>query len=299
MTPPALHRAADRLAMWWEDRAARAPAPFRPASAEPLAAFEPLGALPPPPAGPGLHRLRAPAGGDLLAVHVFAPRGARRGTAILAPPWKIPRVAAVRGWVSLLLRAGLEAWVAVPPHHLERAAPGRRSGEAFFSPDLARTRRNVEQAVRELRLHLALAAARGPAGLVGLSLGALAAGLAATGPERAAFAVLVAPPADLGAVLADTPIGRRYRRLAEAAGAPLPPADALRPMLQPLEPRARAPTARRLFLAAGAHDAVAVGGPAALSAAWGLAPNVYPRGHLTLLFACRRLRRDVADFLRG
>jgi hypothetical protein len=40
-----------------------------------------------------------------------------------------------------------------------------------------------------------------------------------------------------------------------------------------------------------------VGGARALARAWNLPERSYPRGHLTLLLACRALRRDVAAFL--
>jgi hypothetical protein len=71
-------------------------------------------------------------------------------------------------------------------------------------------------------------------------------------------------------------------------------------MLAPFRADARRPTADRLFLAAGREDRIALGaGALALARAWGVAPRLYPRGHLTLLFACRALRRDLAAFLGG
>jgi hypothetical protein len=48
----------------------------------------------------------------------------------------------------------------------------------------------------------------GPAGVVGLSLGALAAAVAITAPDAPEFAALVAPPADVAAVLRARPRGR-------------------------------------------------------------------------------------------
>jgi hypothetical protein len=53
-----------------------------------------------------------------------------------------------------------------------------------------------------------------------------------------------------------------------------------------------------VLLAAGDADAIAVGGPAALARAWGVPLSRHARGHLTLLFGCRALRREVADLLR-
>lgn len=301
---PWLHRSVDALAMWSEDRVARPPDPFRPGSEDPLTCFDPLPPPPAGPAGPGPWRFPAFAwggpAGDQVVVEVAPARAPRRGTALLVPPWKLGAARVLASWRALLAGAGLEVWTLVLPHHRGRAAPGARSGEGFVTNDLSRLRAALEETVRELRTLAATAAPHGPVGLVGLSLGALAGALAATGPERLAFAALVAPPADLAAVLGRTPIGRRYARLAERAGAPLPPAERLRRQLAPLWPGGRAPTAARLLLAAGLHDEVVPAeGPRALGRAWGLEPRFYPRGHLTLILACRALRRDVAELSRA
>jgi pimeloyl-ACP methyl ester carboxylesterase len=233
-----------------------------------------------------------------MSMRCFPTRGSR-GTAVIVPPWKLPRAGVLRGWIALARRAGLDAWLLSPPHHLERTAPGARGGEGFLSPDLGRVRAAFEQLVLEIRLALALAAPRGEVALVGLSLGGLGAALAATAPERIDRALLVAP-ADLARALGETPIGRRYRRLADAAGAPIPDGAALDAALRPLDPGSRRPTAREILIAAGAFDAVAPPeGARALARAWGAPARTYPRGHLTLLFGCRALRRDAHGFLRG
>lgn len=298
-----LHRAVDQLAMWVEDAKPRAPIPFRPGPPAPLDCFGPLAPPPPPPERDGPWRPPSPRaggfpGGDRVTVHVWRAPGVRRGVAILVPPWKIARTGLVAGWRRLLARAGYEVWLAVPPHHLDRVRAGEASGEGFVSADLGAVRGSFEQLVLELRM--LAAAARGRGGevvMVGLSLGALAAALAATAPEPLDAAILVAPP-DLAAVLAETPIGRRYRALAARAGAPVPEAEAIRPLLAPFDPAGRPPTARRVLLAAARHDAVApLAGALALGRAWGITPRVHPRGHLTLIFACRRLRAEVAAFL--
>ena len=297
-----LHGSADLLAMCAEDLRRRPPVPFRPAPQGPLACFGPLPRPPPPPRGPGRWRPPGPppaSEGDRLTVHVAETRETRRGTVILAPPWKVGAPRLVAGWIRLLLRAGHDTWLAVPPHHGNRAPAGVRSGEAFASPDLPALRGAVERSVLELRWLASIARARGgEVGLLGLSLGGLAAALAATAPEALDFAALVAPPADLLHVFAATRIGRRYARLAARAGVPIPGRAALRPQLLPLLPARRPPAAARLFVAAGRYDRVVPFlGPARLARAWGIAPRIYPRGHLTLLFASGALRRDLAGFL--
>ncbi len=51
-------------------------------------------------------------------------------------------------------------------------------------------------------------------------------------------------------------------------------------------------------MAAGREDRIASAPEAAaLARAWGVEPRLYGRGHLTLLFGCRAVRRDVARFL--
>lgn len=289
--------------MGLEDLVRRAPQPYRPGPDGPLEPFGPLGPLPAPPERPGRWSAPSPPpfGTDRLTVHVAAAREPRRGTAVIVPPWKLRARGLLRGWVRLAQDAGLDAWLLVPPHHLERTPPGARGGEGFVSADLGRLRASLEQTVLEVRLLLALAAARGDGervALLGLSLGALAAAWAAAGPERVDAAVLVAPPADLAAVFAGTPIGRRYAALAARAGAPLPGDAELASRLAPLAPLGRRPTARRVLVAAGEEDAIAVGGPAALARAWDVPLSHHPRGHLTLLLGCRSLRREVAALLR-
>src|SRR2546427_110486 len=75
-----------------------------------------------------------------------APRRGR-GPALLVPPGKTASTRLVAGYVSLLLRSGHDVWLLSPPHHLERTAPGSRSGEGFVSLDLERLRAVFEQLV--------------------------------------------------------------------------------------------------------------------------------------------------------
>jgi predicted alpha/beta hydrolase family esterase len=232
-----------------------------------------------------------------MSIRVTPARGARRSIALLVPPWKIAHARLVAGYTRLLARAGQEVWLVCPPHHLDRTLPGARSGEGFVSLDLRRLRAVFEQFVVEIRVLAALASRRGPVGLVGLSLGGLAGALAATAPERLDYAALVAP-ADISLTMSATRIGLRYRRLAALAGAGLPDEAALAEALTPFDPSRRAPTARRIFLASGAHDRIAPpGGPAALARAWRMPLHTYERGHMSLLFLCRALRRDLASFV--
>jgi hypothetical protein len=179
-----------------------------------------------------------------------------------------------------------------------RSRPGVRSGEGFATLDVARFRALFEQLVLEIRTAVAMAALRGPAGVVGLSAGALAVAFAVTAEETPRFAALLAPPASLASVLSTTPIGRRYRRLAGLAGSSWPSPPELRGSLECFDPSHRPRPRCPLLVAVARYDRIAlVDGAVALARAWHVTPNVYARGHLTLLFGCRALLRDLARFV--
>jgi hypothetical protein len=42
-----------------------------------------------------------------------------------------------------------------------------------------------------------------------------------------------------------------------------------------------------------------VGGARAIARAWGIPLREFSRGHMTLLFGCKALRREVATFAAG
>ena len=290
--------------MWLEDRFARTPEAYREGRGGELDCWGPLPRLPEPPRDGALWSAPTPLPGadpgDRMVVRSYAPRGPRAGTIILVPPWKIRSARLLSGYVALIREQGWAVWLLTPPHHLERTATGARGGEGFVSLDLDRQRRVFEQLVLEIRVLAALAGRGGAVGLLGLSLGALATALAATADERLALVALLAPPADLHSVMTGTPIGRRYRALALRAKAPLPAGDELRRAFRCFDPAARTPRTDRLFIATGTEDIIVpAAGPIALARAWGVEPRLYRRGHLSLLFACAALRRDLAAFLDG
>ncbi len=290
-----LHRAVDRLAIWLAERARRTPL-ILPGPGEGPDCFGPLPPLPAPPIAAGTWRAPSPwPGAAPLEVEVVPAPGPPRGVALLVPPWTAPRARLLAGWVRLLRGAGLETWLVAPP---PRVAGGARNLAGLVTPGLAGLAAAVGQLTLELRFLSALARARGgEAATVGLSLGALGAALCATAPEATPSVALVAPPLDVRAVLTRTPLGRRWRRLAAAAGAPLAEAG-LAALLAPFDAGSRRPVARRIFVATGRHDGLATPrGPLPLVRGWGVLPHAYARGHLTLLFACRQVRADLAAFL--
>ena len=297
------HAGLDRLAMWMEDRVRHSAQPYRPCHPEPLDCFGALPALPEPPVAEGPWSAPSPRpvrAADRMSLHVFPCRGPFRGTVVLVPPWKTERPSLVRQYTELLSETGHDVWLLVPPEHMARASPGARSGHGFATLDLTRFRALFEQLVLEIRTALAMAARRGRAGLVGLSVGALAASFALAGEEASAFGALIAPPVDLAAVLGTTRIGRRYGRLAAEAGSRWPDFAELRRVLAPFDPRRTVPPRSPLFLAVGRYDRIALpDGALALGRAWDVEPRVYARGHLSLLFLCRAMLEDLRRFVLG
>ncbi len=287
--------------MWLEDRVPHVAEPYRACAPEPLDCFGSLGVVPAGPERGGSWSVPSPRTArpsDRMTLHVVERRAPFRGTALVVPPWKTDAPSLVRRYTALLSAAGYDVWLLVPPEHMQRAAPGARSGHAFATLDLGRFRALFEQLVLEIRVALAMARRRGPTGLVGLSVGALAASFAITGPEVPGFAALIAPPADLPAVLDTTAIGRRYGRLAALAGTRWPDGSELRRVLAPFDPIRLEPPRVPLFLAVGRYDRIALpDGALALGRAWSVPPRLYARGHLTLLFLCRAMLGDLRRFV--
>lgn len=298
---PRLHGVVDSLAMWSEDLRRRTPVPFVGAAREPLDCFGPLPPLPEPPSRAGAWEAPSPRpapGDEILRIEVTKAAGARRGIAVLVPPWKLPRLSLLSGWTYAIARTGHEVWTVIPPLHLQRSPPGVASGEAFVTPNVPALRKAVEQLVLEIRLLLALARGQGgETALVGLSLGGLAAALAATSDEAPERVAVIAPPADLHAVAAETRIGKRLLGLSGRAGA-MPVIEELPAMLMPFRAHARPSRAARVLVAVGSADGIARTAAATeLAREWSADLRVYPRGHITLLFLCAALRRDLRAFL--
>ncbi len=299
-----VHAGLDRLAMWMEDRVRHAAEPYRPCAPAPLDCFGALPPLPDAPAAEGPWSAPSPrpvSPADRMTLHVVPRRAPFRGTAVLVPPWKTEAPSLVRRYTDLLADTGHDVWLLVPPEHMGRSSPGAPSGHGFATLDLRRFKALFEQLVLEIRTALAMAARRGRAGVVGLSIGALASSFALAASERAGFGALIAPPADLAAVLGTTRIGRRYGRLAEEAGTRFPDGAELRRVLAPFDPaRVTAPPRSPVFLAVGRYDRIALSdGALALARAWRVQPHLYARGHLSLLFLCDALLEDLRRFVLG
>ena len=213
-----------------------------------------------------------------------------------------PRIDRLAFGVRALYEAGLDVLLFTLPFHGRRKPRGaRKSGEAFFARNLARTNEAFAQTVFEVRAllrHLQQAGC-GPIGAFGMSLGAYAAALLAAVEPRLAFAIAMIPVASLTDLVWGEPIHRCRRQEVEAHGITLTffrelwqvHAPLLRPSLVPRE---------RRFVVGALGDRICP--PAHAHALWHHweRPEIhwYPGGHLAQ-FRRGRALCAVRTFLQG
>jgi len=196
-----------------------------------------------------------------------------------------------RGWVG---------WALALPYHLARRAPGCRHGEHFISPDLGQFVRATRQAVADtLAAVEALRRAGCPkVAVVGGSLGAWIASLAAVCDPGLDAVVLISPVADPVAISERLPFLRQHRRALRKAGLVREDLERALVGLRPVALRPAVPP-ERLLVVSGRRDLVV---PAEaveeLWRAWGRpARKVYPHGHFSLMLLGRHLFGDIGRFL--
>jgi pimeloyl-ACP methyl ester carboxylesterase len=208
-------------------------------------------------------------------------------------------------WLAWRMRRAGASTVRVDlPFHLRRTAPGRRSGDAFFSIDPAHTRAVVRQSAEDVaalvrwgREELTTSVS-----LVGTSLGGLIVMLLA-GLIEVDAVVAVAPLLDPPASFTERPPGALQRRmgmLGEGDGYwgrdRRAAKRALDGALAPLVPRNLRPVTpvERVTVVRAGSDLIVGPGPVdELAAAWGMEVWRYPLGHITLMNAPGLSRRIV------
>lgn len=200
-----------------------------------------------------------------------------------------------------LLEAGVSVALIDLPYHLSRKAPGRTSGEGFFSPDLQGSQEAALQGALDLiALIRWLTSHTGrPAGLWGTSLGGCIAGLAATQVENLAGVVLMEPLDNPGDTIADLRSTREIREVLQVHG--VKPSD-LHQLFAGVAPSSYRPAVRSdriLFVTADWDRVVNAQFQEAFWERWGEPPRIRrPAGHI-LLFADRGLTREVTGRLVG
>lgn len=236
----------------------------------------------------------------------FSPDGATRPDSAvivlhgwLADWWNYPIYLSWCRWLSGL---GVEAWAPRLPHHMERTADGRVSGERCLSSDLVATTESIRQAVTEVRLLGRWLRRRGRRriGIWGMSLGGWIGGLTATVEPGWDGVVLWAPAVDPDSILWESSLARGIRAAVRSAG--IERGDGARALeaLAPAERELRVP-ADRVLLVAGRYDGVvAPDSLVRLAARWGVGLWWMPHGHISLLASPSALattRRFLEDRL--
>ena len=213
-----------------------------------------------------------------------------------------PRIDRLAFGVRALYEAGLDVLLFTLPYHGRRTPrSARKSGEAFFARNLARTNEAFAQTVFEVRAlmrHLEQIGC-GPIGAFGMSLGAYVTALLAAVDPRLAFAIAMIPVTSLTDLVWGEPIHRFRRQEVEAHGISLKffrelwqvHAPLLRPPLVPRE---------RRFVVGALGDRICP--PAHAHALWHHweRPRIhwYPGGHLAQ-FRRGRALREVRAFLKS
>ncbi|MFZ5816650.1 MAG: alpha/beta hydrolase [Bacillota bacterium] len=204
-----------------------------------------------------------------------------------------------QGWA--LLRCGVSVALIDLPYHLSRRAPGRASGEGFFSPDLQATQEAVLQSaldlialIRWLRRHTGR-----PVALWGISLGGCIAGLAASQVAELSGLLLMEPLDNPGDIMASLPATREIREVLAAHGVE---SSGLHRFFAGVAPSSYQPAVAReriLFVTADWDRVVRAEFQEAFWERWGRPARIRrPAGHV-LLITDRAVNEQAAEVLAG
>jgi pimeloyl-ACP methyl ester carboxylesterase len=211
-----------------------------------------------------------------------------------------PRVDGLAFEARQLYRAGLDVLLYTLPFHGARRPRGaRKSGEGFFSTNMARTNEAFAQTIYDARalVRYAERCGSGPIGAFGMSLGAYVTALLAALEPQLGFAIAMIPVVSLTDLVWGEPLHCFRRQEIEAHGVTL---DILRELWQVHEPLMRHPLVphERRFVIGALGDRICPPGHAhTLWHHWGR-PRVhwYPGGHLAQ-FRRGRALGEVRSFL--
>ncbi|MEW5854018.1 MAG: hypothetical protein AB2A00_34910 [Myxococcota bacterium] len=314
-----LHEALDNLALVLADRTQLLPMQWVPPPE--IDTRLPLGEVLPEPNRMGVVWPKRACTIDVVAPTTFLPspndrlrlrwwptsEEQRRGTLVIAPPWKVTSFTGFLPLVRALNRMGLDVVGYPTPYHFERTPPGALSGELFATWDMPRTGWAIRAAALELCALVESLQPRGPVVLLGTSLGGfLSAMMSVVAPfyPRRAFQVsrmvLVVPPASFLDTFAKTAIGERYRRLLSLAGGTVPEYSYLEQLAVPFSPGMfpSVVAGENILIVAGKHDKmVPVESSQALAEGLKARFRIYDVGHVSGLCFSFRLWMDVLSFL--
>jgi dienelactone hydrolase len=230
---------------------------------------------------------------------------------------RVPAVVVLHGWgpflgakmeqklCRALAERGMAAFFLMLPYHMERHAEGRRSAQGTISADPQRLVESGRQAVVDLRCVLDWLEGRPEVdsqrlGVLGISLGAIAANLAMGVDERLAAGVAIVGGGDLADVMWRSPLAFPWKWKMQRAGITRP---MLQEILRPVEPITFADRnrPRRVLMINGYHDVIIPeSSTQKLWDALGEPPIIWLNsGHVSLFLVREEVFEAAFAFLRG
>jgi len=223
--------------------------------------------------------------------------------ALLLHGWRMDTYMIFDRFCRVFVREGMNCAMPDLPYHMNRTPGGSFAGEYTFKDDAIHTMETLRQALFDIMALINWAReVRGVrrVGVMGVSFGAMIAGMLACVEPGIDFAVMVAPPVDLGRMFRSSRLGRVFEQENPRAERMLRLNEqtlsryALQ-NLQPLTPR------ERIFIAEGIYDSMVP--PAIIEDLWAAwcQPQIkrYPHGHISIIMFNKVFERDLRGFLRS
>lgn len=233
---------------------------------------------------PTLHRKN-----DFVFVRTYAPERQLHLPAVIVLHGLMSiSTVAYRPFLRAIAEAGASAYFLELPYHHRRTPAGSFSGDLFYTADFEMTLHAVRQAVADVRrlAHYLREAEAPVVGILGFSLGAWLAALAACAEPELDFALLAMPPAALNDIVWESPLGGRIRRQFENAQWRRAVTAKFYRQLDPVTYHPLLPR-DRIEIFAAEHDAIiALKNVLALQNAWAI-PRLhqYPAGHISIMLS--------------
>lgn len=233
---------------------------------------------------PSIHREN-----DFVFVRTYAPERQLHLPAVIVLHGLMSiSTVAYRPFFRAITAAGASAYFLELPYHHRRTPAGSFSGDLFYTADFEMTWHAVRQAVADIRrlTHYLHEAEAPVVGILGFSLGAWLAALAACAEPELDFALLAMPPASLNDIVWESPLGGRIRRQFEKTKWPRTVTAEFYRQIDPLTHHPLLP-GDRIEIFAGSHDAIIPHkNVLALQSAWAI-PRMhqYPAGHISIMLS--------------
>lgn len=221
--------------------------------------------------------------------------------AVLLHGWRMESYLLFDRYARILIRRGFNVAMPDLPYHMSRTPRHSFAGEHTFKDDAIHTMETFRQAVFEIMAVMNWSRERkksSAAGTMGVSFGGLLAGLMACVEPTVYFAVMVAPPSDLGEIFKTSRLGRlfekenpRAARLVERYRETL--------ALLALSNQKPFPPPGRIFIAEALYDGMVP--PEVIESLWAAwnSPQIhrYPHGHISVILFNPELETDLKNFL--